>query len=417
VYLATVKATSGEATTSARVRVVVGYIEPNGLRAAFDNVCMGDDGVGANCEYKGFGYPRAGLEAGGLQAGVEHPVPGTPLRFTLPVVPAGQPDNATGRGQTFALDLGAGATRLSFIGAGTERNQDALATVTFTDGTTASTPLQFSDWTKGGNATAVAPYGNIEVVRSAYRLNGGASQNTASFLFSTVPFVIPAGKTVASVTLPDQPGDPSVVGRAHVFAIASDGTTTDTSFKAAAGENIQTVAGRTVRPTLALVDIAAAATPTVRARVQWGDSTATEDATIAAGQDGAVQVLGEHRYAEPGTYQVSVTVATPSATEHLVLTATVGPRPVYRPRVRLSEDRGKRGDTIVAKGTGYAPEETVTLTLDPGGHALATATSDKQGSFTAPFRVPATASAGVARVVSEGDESLTPTRTEFRVLP
>ncbi len=399
-----------------RVRIVVDYIAPNSLRAAFDSVCIGDDGVGANCDAKGNGYPRAGLQAGGLKPGVQLAVPGTALTFSVPAVPAGQPDNATGRGQTIDLDLGANATQLSFIGSATERNQDTVATVRFTDGSTATTPLQFSDWTKGGNTGATAPYGNIEVIKSAYRLIGGGRQDVAAYLFSTRPYAIPSGKTVAGVTLPTQAGDPGVAGRIHVFAIASDGTPPNTSFSATAGPDISTVAYQAVRPTLATVQVAVSASPTVRARVQWGDDTITEDATLTVGEGGALRVSGVHRYTSAGSYQISVTVGSPSGTQHLTLTATVGPAVAYQPRVRLSSDRGKPGDSVVASGTGFAPEESVTLVLDPGGRALTTVTADKQGAFRAPFTVP-TGSAGNGRVIATGEESRTPTRTDFRVLP
>ena len=136
-----------------RIRfLTVDYLEP-GLRAAFDSVCIADDGVGANCDAKGISFPREGLADGGLDAGVEHDVPGTDLTFTTPGRAGRGSRQRDGRGQTIAVDLGEGATKLSFIGAATERNQDTTATVNFTEGDPVTTPLQFSDWTKGGNAT------------------------------------------------------------------------------------------------------------------------------------------------------------------------------------------------------------------------------------------------------------------------
>ena len=66
-------------------------------------------------------------------------VPGTDLTFSMPAVPAGEPDNATGAGQTLPVTLAPGATKLSLIGTATQKNQDTVGTVTFTDGT--STPV------------------------------------------------------------------------------------------------------------------------------------------------------------------------------------------------------------------------------------------------------------------------------------
>ena len=119
----------------------------------------------------GFGYSRAALSAAGVVQGQSHDVAGNraalhPAGRRAP----GQPDDATGNGQTIALDLPTDATSISFIGTGTEGDQDSTATVTFTDGSTATTPVQFSDWTLGGDPNGTPSFGNIVVAKCAYRL-------------------------------------------------------------------------------------------------------------------------------------------------------------------------------------------------------------------------------------------------------
>ena len=378
VYRATVTATDGTATVVGRATVTVDYLEPTGLRAAFDSVCIGDDGVGADCDGLGYAYPRAGLADGGLQQGVEASVPGTDLRFTLPVVAAGAPDNATGRGQRILVDLGAGATQLSFIGAATERAQNEVATVEFTDGTTAEVPLQFTDWAKGGNADAATAYGNIEVGRTDYRLSGSGRQDLAIFLYSTAPYDIPVGKTVAAVTLPEQQGSPRSEGRIHLFSIAGNGATAPSdSFAATAGTGIEGVVGDPVEATLASVVQSDAAGAVPKARVQWGDDTITEDAVLTPTTAGEFAVQAVHTYAEPGEYTVSVTVYSASATSQLQLTATISAlQPISNtalPRITGSAAVGK---TLSADGGSWnAPAPSLTYQWNRDGEPIDGATS------------------------------------------
>ncbi|WP_022891305.1 GH92 family glycosyl hydrolase [Agromyces subbeticus] len=417
VYRATVTATDGVSSFAASVPITVDYLEPGSLRAAFDSVCIGDDGVGADCDAKGFSFPRKGLADGGLTAGVEHDVPGTDLTFTMPVVPAGAPDNATGAGQTIAVDLGEGATKLSFIGAATERNQDTTATVNFTEGDPVTIPLQFSDWTKGGNANATAPYGNLEVVKSAYRLAGGSVQNTASYFFSTVPYEIPTGRTVASITMPVQPGAPGVEGRVHVFAIASNGTQPDLGFEATAGEDITGTAGEPLEATLAAITQADAAADAPIVRVQWGDGTVTENADVAASDDG-LTATGGHTYAAAGNYTVSVTVATGARTTHLTLTAEIEAAPVYETTLTADPaDDVLAGTEIAVTGDGFKAGESVTVVLQTPTPVESTVDADSDGHVATTVTVPADAAPGLYAIVATGAESAMPATATVNVVP
>ncbi len=417
VYTAVVTVSGGDETTSTPVNITVDYIEPGSLTAAFDSVCIGDDGVGANCDAKGVSYPRAGLAAGGFVPGAVVPVPGTDLTFTVPTVDPGKPDNATGAGQTIAVDLGAGATSLSFIGAATERNQDTAATVTFTDGSTAQTPLQFSDWTKGGNANATAPYGNIQAIRSEYRLVGGGRQNVPAFLFSTVPFTIPAGKTVQSITMPTQPGEPGVTGRVHVFAMASNGAVTDNAFEAAAGTDVTATAGQRLDTVLATIQKAAPASADPIARVNWGDGM-VEDAAVAFDGTGAGTVDGSHVYTDPGTYSVHVTVANGSGTQHLSLTATVVPAEVYTPTLALTpEDGVQAGGSVDLIGTGFGANETVALELQAPTPVTLEVQADGNGAISTALTVPSDLPSGRYPIVATGAQSKVPATATLVVVP
>ncbi|GAB3932092.1 hypothetical protein GCM10027614_00620 [Micromonospora vulcania] len=137
-HQASVTVTDGTSQSSVTVGVDVAYAPASGL-AAFDTVCVGDEGaVAANCDAKSWAYSRAALTAAGVTQGQQHQVPGTALHFTLPTIPAGQPDNASGNGSTVVLNLPTDATSVSFIGAGTQGNQNTTGTANFSDGSTAS---------------------------------------------------------------------------------------------------------------------------------------------------------------------------------------------------------------------------------------------------------------------------------------
>ncbi|MFI5910981.1 GH92 family glycosyl hydrolase [Dactylosporangium sp. NPDC051541] len=413
-YQAAVTVTDGGSQDSATVGVDVAYRPASGLPAASDTVCIGDEGVlAANCDAKNWAYSRAALAAGGVTQGVAKDVPGTALHFTLPGTPAGQPDNATGNGKTVVLDLPADAKSISFVGAGTQGNQSTTGTATFSDATTASIPIQFSDWTLGGNPNGTPSYGNIVVAKTAYRLQGTGRDGAQPFLFATAPYQIPAGKTLVSVTLPTQTGDPGSAGRIHVFAIADDGTPPP-ALATTAPQNQTATAGQAFTAALGTVTAGVPDASGYHARVQWGDGTVPQDATIGAG--GAIG--GRHTYAVPGTYTAHVTVWDSRSSTTLTFTVTVGggkqpglssraavtadaevvtPAAGPKPQITLSATEGGRGTALVLDASGFKPNEAVTITF--GSYTL-TVRADARGivsaaSFSVPANAAVPSSAGI----------------------
>jgi predicted alpha-1,2-mannosidase len=428
-YQAQVTVTDGASQASATVGVDVAYSPANSLGAAFDSVCIGDDGIpGANCDTQGWEYSRQALTAAGVTQGKPTTVPGTGLSFTPPVVPANQPDNATGNGSTIALNLPSDAKNISFVGTGTEGNQNTTATVTFSDGTTATTPIQFSDWTLGGNANGTPSFGNIVVAKSAYRLHGTDKDAAVPFLFATTPYQIPAGKTAVSVTLPKQTGDPGTAGRIHVFAIADDGTPRPAL--ALTGPKDQTAtAAQALTASLGSVTGGVTDTTGYHATVEWGDGTAPAEATV----DGTGAISGTHTYAQPGTYTAHVTAwdtltsgsasftvtvanaAKPSATSVTVQAPSQAARPAYHPQVKLSVAAGPRGTAITVDGSGFAPNETVTGTFGAGLTATTLRANGDGVISGATISVPGTAKPGPAAVTLAGSASATRVDQPFTV--
>ena len=193
----------GEASGSASVTVPY----PS-LRAAYDDVGVSDDSdpAAGNFDGSGYSYSAEALASVGVMPGST--VSSGGYSFTWPDVSAGQPDNVTLNGQTVALS-GSGS-ELALLGAGAFGTQTGQVTVGYTDGTTSTGTITFSDWyadaaVTGDSLVATAPYWN-EPAGSTL-----PQDHPVSLYLTTVPLV--AGKTVAWVSFPSN-------SDMHVFATA-----------------------------------------------------------------------------------------------------------------------------------------------------------------------------------------------------
>lgn len=81
--------------------------------------------------------------------------------------------------------------------------------MTYTDGSTGTLDLSFTDWTLGGGGGSVQ-YGNEVVARTAYRnIAGGGRDPVATYVFATEPFSAPEEGHRGCAAAP-QPGPASV---------------------------------------------------------------------------------------------------------------------------------------------------------------------------------------------------------------
>ncbi|WP_255371967.1 GH92 family glycosyl hydrolase [Cellulosimicrobium sp. CUA-896] len=282
--------------------VSVSLLREGSLLAAYDNVCIGDPGTTVgSCDGQGVFFDRGQLADEGFVQGERGTVPGTDLQFDVPAVPAGEPDNATGDGQTIELDVPADAEQLSVVGTGTEKNQEASGTLTFDDGSTQAIDLSFGDWS---GAARNPVFGNIPVAVTDHRLRGGSPQTgTPAAFFATAPIDLPDGKRAVSLTLPDQPGELSSDGRIHVVAIAHDGTFAEQSpLEVTAAEGVSVAVGQEADTALATV-AGGREGADLRAAITWGDGSDVVAGTVSDGT-----VSGSHAYAEAGTYTAYVVV-------------------------------------------------------------------------------------------------------------
>ena len=183
--------------------------------SSFNNVGISDDSNPAMANYDGvgFSYSAQALQTAGLTPGQSVTYNG--VTFTWPNVPAGVADNYQANGQTISLTPVSGATTLAFLGSASHGPSTGTATITYTDGTTQTFALGFSDWTLNAGSASPA-FGNSIVATMAYRNWAGVGPDTVNTYLFYASIALQAGKTVQSVTLPS-----SVSGELHVFAVAT----------------------------------------------------------------------------------------------------------------------------------------------------------------------------------------------------
>ncbi len=427
VYQVTVTASDGLAKQSAALLATVELADASGLASAFDKVCLGDDpGVpdpaAANCDSVGYAFSRQALAAAGVVQGVPNSlqVDGKTLAFTLPAVPPGAPDNAMGSGQKVKLTLSKEATVLSFIGTGTQGNQDVSGTVGFTDGSSAPLPMQLSDWTLGATPDAVPAFGNTVVAKAPYRLAGTAKDGAIPFLFATKPYRIPDGKTVASVTLPQQAGAERD-GRIHVFAVATDGAIVPPPvLRAEPASGISAELGGAVEATLGTASggspglSAGQAVPgEYSARIYWGDGSPTEDAGFALpGPDLVAAITAQHRYSATGSFTAALTVSDANGSRTVQIPVTVKPAAKPQPELKIDPAGAVRpGAPVAVTGSKFDAGEKVSLdfgSVESGSVQQLSADADATGSVAFRLTVPQDAKPGVYPVRLRGASSQIP---------
>ncbi len=402
-YRVAVSVTDGHRTATGYVGITESMSATGGIVTGFDGTCISDDGVSGDCDSGGYSYSRQALAAAGVTQGESvdvagSAVNGSSLHFTLPAVAAGHPDNAKGDGQTIPIRLPADAKRIAFVGTGTEGDQKATATLTYSDGSTQSVPMNFPDWTLGGGGQV--PAGFTSVAATAYRLNGGAQDPARPYLFAAPAITLAPGKTLTGVVMPKQPGTEKDQGRVHVFAIADDGTPA-----AAMKVTVAAVSKATtgVSTTVSLGKVTGGAPgATLTARVQWGDSTNTADAAVSP----AAVVTGTHTWTVPGTYAVHVTV---SDGQHSTTTATsVTVADPAQESIAISPASGVPGAKITATGIGFRAGELVSVTLSTPISSAAKVRADRRGRIIATLTIPLRSAAGVYAVTAIGETSQVP---------
>jgi hypothetical protein len=211
-YPVTFTFTSSSGTIQSTSTSVI-VASPGDLAPFFNNTGVSDDTnqAAANLDGLGYSYSEQALTAAGLAPGASMTSGG--VQYDWPSAAAGQPDNLVAAGQVIGVPAVAGATELGVLGSATNGPSSGTLTITYTDGSAQTANLGLSDWTAGSPS-----FGNGVAVSMPYRNSaGGSSQQLGTKVFTT-NIALDAGKTVASVTLPDGANQ----GLLHVFALGTD---------------------------------------------------------------------------------------------------------------------------------------------------------------------------------------------------
>jgi predicted alpha-1,2-mannosidase len=203
---------------SQTLNLTVLVAQPGSLLTAFTNAGISNDTnpTVADFDNDGNSYSAQALAGAGLTAGKPVTVDG--VTFNWPTPAPGFPDNAIAGGQELTVSAPAGTQKLGFLGAATNGPSEGVATLHYTDGSSARYWLGLSDWTL--NASSAKPsFGNTIAASTTYRncpgCAGGQDKVATYVFYAALP--VDSSKTLKSVTLPSG----ATQGQLHIFAIAT----------------------------------------------------------------------------------------------------------------------------------------------------------------------------------------------------
>jgi len=281
---------------------------PVDLRAASNNAGISDDAAPsqANLDGIGYSYSAQALQAAGFGQGQSVTVNG--VTFQWPAAAPGTVDNVTAQGQTISVGAPTGGTTLAVLGAATNGPSTGGGTITYSDGSTQSFSLAFSDWTLNGGA--VQPIsGNSVAATMSYRNGSGGKQTLQTNVFYAA-VALQAGKAVASVTLPASADQ----GHLHVFAMTVAGAASPPPATATA----------TSTPAATATSTPAATATSTPAGAGAASATATGAASATSTNTSTPSALPTStNTATPPALPTSTNTATPAALP--TLTATSAP--------------------------------------------------------------------------------------------
>lgn len=113
---------------------------------------------------------------------------------------AGQPDSIIAQGQSISYSA-VGRSYIGFLGASNGGDVSGTLTLNYSDGTSSTLSLGFPDW-QSVNPSA---FGDTTAVVTTHANTQTKAQASGTHLISHAKFALPAGKSVVSITLPNQP--------------------------------------------------------------------------------------------------------------------------------------------------------------------------------------------------------------------
>jgi len=213
-----------------KLTLLIGYTDANGRRsvqdsrlvslpypsftAAYNSVAISNDGTNAG-DIDG---NKASYSEQTLAAATPSLTPGATvvhdgLTFTWPKSDPGTQDNVKAVGQV--VPISGSGTKLGLLGTGVYGTASGTATIVYTDGTTQSFTLSFSDWW----ANSAAPGGDVLATLPYLNINAGRLDQQVSVYYTSV--ALQPGKTIRYLQLPNV-NDGVIPGNVmHVFAVAA----------------------------------------------------------------------------------------------------------------------------------------------------------------------------------------------------
>ena len=220
IFFTSVPITAGKAVKSLTLPAAVNQgglhvfsVATDGIGFHANNIGISNDANAAPASFDtgGYSYSNEQLKAAGFVPNQNVVVNGTTFRW--PTAGGNVHDNVVANGQTI-FPTSTSGTRIAFLGSASFGPSQGTATLNFTDGTSQTFTLGFSDWAlNGGSATPLA--GTSIAVTSSRRNNASGAQTLNTHIFYK-SFTFTQGKTVKSVTLPTG----ITAGQLHVFAVA-----------------------------------------------------------------------------------------------------------------------------------------------------------------------------------------------------
>jgi hypothetical protein len=133
-------------------------------------------------------------------------------------VTAGWPDNIVAHGQVFTYNdpsVTTGMTKIGFLGTATNGPSCGNVIITYTDNSTSSSQICFSDWTLNGSKQYMLANDQYFYGEPTRNKNNGTTNAVPAYIFYTeVP--VTAGETLKSVQLPTS----VTAGQIHIFSFA-----------------------------------------------------------------------------------------------------------------------------------------------------------------------------------------------------
>ena len=180
---------------------------------AYNNIGISDKATraGASFDQLNHSYAASVLQDAGLVPGMA--ITSQSVTFIWPSVPTGQADNYQAAGQVIPVSALPGAATVGFLGASSGGATSGTATLTYTDNSTQTFTLGFTDWWSG------SPQFSNQQVAHMTTINTKHGTKSGNFYLYSVTAALNTSKTLQSVTLPTTVSP----GQLHVFAVGVGG--------------------------------------------------------------------------------------------------------------------------------------------------------------------------------------------------